>query len=293
MQRLIFWFDTWLRRRTGPAILTIGLAAIGLIGWIDYLTGYDLSFSIFYVAPIALVAWYGSRSDSILIALVSAVIWFFVDISSGHPYLHLFAPVWNAAVRLGYFSIIGWLLVLLQQRIRTEAQLARTDPLTGILNSRAFSEEAGRYLLLAGRQQTPFTLVYLDLDNFKLVNDTRGHAEGDRVLRAVADTLLVSTRRADLVARLGGDEFALYLPATDLSGARLFAPKILGLLRAAFEAGAWPVTVSLGAVAFAVPPSGLDQAIHLADVTMYRVKNSGKNNIQVTAWPPAPEEVSG
>ena len=87
------------------------------------------------------------------------------------------------------------------------------------------------------------------------------------------------------MARLGGDEFALFLPGTDLAGAHLFAPKLLDLLRAAMEAGTWPVTVSLGAVVFTAPPSSLDEAIHLADQAMYRVKIAGKNNSRVAAWP--------
>lgn len=285
MLKLLRTLDPWFQRCSPRAIFALGLALIGFIGWIDFLTGYELALSIFYVAPVALVAWYGGRSRGLPTAIIAAGVWFFVDISSGHPYLNPIIPFWNTAVRFGFFSIIGWLLVLVHERIRTEAQLARTDPVTRILNSRAFEEEAGRYFLLAGRQQAPFTVMYIDLDDFKLVNDTRGHAEGDRVLRAVAETLLASTRRADLVARLGGDEFALFLPSTDLAGARQFAPKLLDMLRAAMEAGGWPVMASLGAVAFAAVPPTLDGAIHLADQAMYQVKNAGKNGCRVFAWP--------
>lgn len=93
--------------------------------------------------------------------------------------------------------------------------MAREDFLTGVLNSRAFYEMAQVEMARAARQDSPLSLAYIDLDDFKEVNDTLGHSTGDRVLQAVAATIMEDIRLTDAVARLGGDEFAILLSGSD------------------------------------------------------------------------------
>jgi diguanylate cyclase (GGDEF)-like protein len=171
------------------------------------------------------------------------------------------------------------LLDMLRERLHLEQQLARTDALTGILNSRAFLEHMGYIIALAQRDGTPLTLAYIDLDDFKRINDTRGHSEGDRVLQIVGTTLRESIRRTDAVARLGGDEFALLLPVTDEEAARTLIGKLKLRLIEALARRPVPVACSIGAVTFRQPPASPDDAIRMADIIMYKAKAQGKNAI--------------
>ena len=123
--------------------------------------------------------------------------------------------------------------------------------------------------------------MYIDLDNFKQVNDSQGHTAGDDLLRAVAQLMKSALRKTDVAARIGGDEFALLLTETGEDEALLALSHLRSKLHAAMSAANWPVTFSVGAVAFITPPASADQAIKLADTAMYEVKQGGKNNLRV------------
>ena len=129
----------------------------------------------------------------------------------------------------------------------------------------------------ARRTGHALSLSYLDLDGFKSINDERGHDEGDRVLKAVAEVLRDAVRVTDTAARLGGDEFAVLLPETGLEQARVVVRKLRERLLARMEAEGWPVTVSIGTVSYARAPASVDELVSRADELMYGVKKSGKN----------------
>lgn len=264
-----------------PRALLLGIAVSGtaVLGFVDYVTGYEISISLFYAAPVALVAWYAGRRSAIGIAFLSCVAWYLSDTLSGHEYSHPIIPVWNALVRLGFFLLTGLLLAALHRLLSIERRLARTDDLTGVFSRRAFEERLKHDLQLAHRERRPLTLVYLDVDNFKFLNDTWGHAEGDRVLRLTGEVLRQNIRRTDTVARLGGDEFALLLPFTDGRHAQDLVSKLMQRLRQAFATGHAGVTYSVGVVTFARPPLVLEKAVTAAEKLMYKVKRQGKGAI--------------
>jgi diguanylate cyclase (GGDEF)-like protein len=139
-------------------------------------------------------------------------------------------------------------------------------------------------LELAGRHGRPLTMLYIDIDHFKAVNDTHGHARGDALLRRIGAAMRTCLRSSDVVGRLGGDEFAVLLPETDANGARAGATKIRDHLWDLFQKEGWPVTTSIGAVVFLVPPDDVDKALQLADACMYRVKNGGKDGFFLLEW---------
>ena len=192
------------------------------------------------------------------------------------------ARPWDADDQALAASVTGVVRVVLEHEAiqRELARQARTDPLTGLLNRRAFMEEAGRRIDRLDREVVPGTLIFMDLDRLKPLNDRLGHEAGDAALVLTAGLLRRTFRPADLVARLGGDEFALWLDGSDeLTAAeradrlRTGLPAELAHLTAGDPRG---MTVSIG---IACRPSGsgeeLDSLIQRADLAMYEVKRLG------------------
>jgi diguanylate cyclase (GGDEF)-like protein len=162
---------------------------------------------------------------------------------------------------------------------RAKAQ-TRRDEVTGALNRSGFVEVLEDESKRARRYLHPLTVTYVDLDNFKLVNDILGHEAGNSCLQAVACTMQDTLREVDFVARLGGDEFALLLSETRPEDVRGVLDKLRAALLEAMEAKNWRVTFSIGSVTFDEP---LDAAVDMmakADELMYSVKLSGRNRIE-------------
>ncbi len=270
---------TALDQRSPAQVTALGLAIVGLLGIFDYLSGYEMSFSIFYLAPIVLVTWYTKKWTAYTLCMICALTWLLVDYASGHGYSHPLIPFWNAGVRLAFFLITAYLLSELKNHLRYEEKQARVDGLTQLFNARAFRELASKTLQAARRYRRPVVLGYIDLDNFKAVNDGAGHAEGDRVLQTVARTLNRCVRASDIAGRMGGDEFAVFMPETERAGTEITFQRIREELLRDMANHGWPVGFSIGVAVFPTAPTTIDQALKRADHLMYRVKQSGKNNI--------------
>jgi diguanylate cyclase (GGDEF)-like protein len=157
--------------------------------------------------------------------------------------------------------------------------LARVDALTQLPNRRNFYEIAGAEITRACRYGHPLTLISMDLDNFKSVNDLDGHDAGDRVLRAVAEMLRKNIRSMDVPARIGGDEFAILLPETGCDAAAEIAAKLQQKLIHAMQDQGWPVTGSFGVATFLTLPTSVDELIKQPDLLLYSAKQKGKNMI--------------
>lgn len=271
--------NAFMKKRSSFQVTAVSLFFVVAVGMIDHSTGYEVSISVFYLVPIALATWYGGLYQGSLLSIISATSWLIVDRTAGHYYSQAFIPFWNAGVRFLFFIVTAKLLVTLRDQLEKERNMARFDGLTGAMNGRGFMEASQAIFRIAARYGRPTVIGYIDLDNFKSVNDTLGHTEGDHVLKAIASLLLKSVRGADLVGRLGGDEFAVLLPETTYSGAvTVFASLREELLKETRER-VWPIGFSIGVAVFQTVPSSVDEAMKLADALMYRVKNSGKNNI--------------
>lgn len=263
-----------------PAILaSLSFLLVALVGAIDYVSGLEISFSVFYLIPVGFGTWYLSKQFGIFICFVSAATWLAVDYASGHVYSHIAIPFWNSAVRLGFFIVVSALLERLERALEVLSSLAQNDALTGLMNSRAFKQRCSFQLELAARNGRPLALGYIDLDGFKGINDRLGHLAGDQVLVAVADTLAKRLRGSDLGARLGGDEFSILLPDTELAGAEIFFSGLHERLLELASLNHWPIGFSIGVAVFYEPIAGIDEAIQCADALMYKAKNSGKNGV--------------
>lgn len=265
--------------RVFVVVSTMGLVAF--IGWLDFMTGSDISFAVFYVIPVTLVSWYVNLPWAIVMSCISATVWFGVNLRlepSAPPSTGIF--LWNALVRLGFFLIITQILCSLRRALEREHALARTDILTGTLNSRAFHEMAELERQRALRYRLPLTMLYIDADNFKEVNDQWGYQTGDKVLQRIAETLKHSLRGTDVTARLGGDEFAVLLPEASPEAAQMTARKLRVRLLETMGQNNWPITFSIGALTFIQPPDTVDAMIAEADMLMYAVKRDGKNALK-------------
>jgi len=270
----------------------IGLLMVGMLSIVDYFTGSELSFSVFYLAPVLYVTWFSERPSGASIAVISAATWGLVDVLAGNSYSSLIVPVWNSIVRLCFFLISLWLLAQLH---RTNAEikiLAQTDSLTGLANTRSFYEALNHEIMRLNRYDRPFTLAYADLDHFKAVNDTLGHAAGDALLRGIAHAFKSALRDSDFIARLGGDEFAVLMPETDRDAAAFALARALEPITAIMQAkaGSLPgIGITIGAIVFLTPPESLDAAISAADKAMYEGKRAGKGTINLITYSTKPD----
>jgi len=276
---------TDLENRFDPPIWAIiGFILVGGIGILDYLTGYELAFSLFYLMPILLIAWLTGRRLGVLIALVSALVWSLADVLAGNSYAHPVVFFWNTLIRLSFFVIVVFLLTSLKNALEHERELGRIDSLTGAFNFRYFSAILQMEVDRTRRYQRPFTVAYIDIDNFKIINDQYGHTTGDRVLRTFVNYAQNYLRKTDSVARLGGDEFAFLLPETGQEAASLFISRIQGGLLEEMQKNHWPVTFSIGVLSCVEAPQSIDEVVKMADDLMYSVKKNGKNAISYATF---------
>ncbi len=261
-----------------PFWVILAVILLGGVAALDFITGAELSFSIFYLIPIALFTWAVDGKVGIAAAFISAGIWLFIEIISSSDYSSAFVYFWNAVIRLGFFL----LPVLLLRNLEQERRLARTDFLTGATNNRQFRDQTQREIDRSARYRHPFTVVFIDIDNFKLINDTFGHTFGDKVLKAIVENIKSNLRKTDVIARMGGDEFALLLPEVNPENARTAISKMRQKLQEEMLNNKWPITFSIGVVSVITPDLAVDEVISIADKMMYSVKNYGKDNIKYT-----------
>jgi diguanylate cyclase (GGDEF)-like protein len=267
-----------LKNRSHLFWVLTGLLGVLAVGLADYLTGTELAFSLFYLVPIMLVAWFSGGKAGLAFSLVSAVAWFTADTLSGQTYSRPIIPFWNAGIRLSFFLVVTLLLTALKH-LENERGLARLDELTGAANRRHFFEVAQAELDRSRRYKNPFSIAYIDLDDFKVVNDRWGHRVGDELLCALVKQLRRHLRKTDFLARLGGDEFIILFPETDQPAARTTVAKLQKVLLDEMQAHQWPVTFSIGILTCRDSSLTPDDLINQADALMYSVKKSGKDDL--------------
>lgn len=269
-----------IRNLPRMALVALGSLTIAGAAYIDNATGQNLSFLCFYLLPVAFFVWFTTRRIGVLISVLCAVIWVVENVSDrGHLY-HSDISYLNMSIELVFFFMVTLLLTSLKEALGINEELSRIDALTGTVNRRAFYDLAGREIARLERYKHPFTVAYMDIDNFKVVNYRFGHKAGDQLLRSVADTVRKNLRKLDIISRFGGDEFTILLPETEAEAAQVVLSRMRNVLLNIMEANKWPVTFTFGTVTFLKPPSSVEEMVKKVGSLMYSAKDSGMNTIE-------------
>jgi len=268
-----------LEAQSHVTIRQLSIVMVFLLGLAQYLVSSNIDVSPFFVLPVLINSWYGNSRTGLFVAFLS-VLTLFVTRASGAPTTP--SPFELLLAVLPHFLaylIFTMLIINFRNTLRFQVNVAETDSLTGIHNARSFRVAVTSELARSRRYSRVFSMAYIDVDNFKNINDVLGHAAGDRLLVEVARSLVSSLRESDVVARLGGDEYACLLPETSQGEARKAFVKTIFQLKQCAKRNQWPVSFSIGVITFEELPADADQAIGLADSLMYSVKRHHKDNV--------------
>jgi len=262
-------------------ILTVGVLGVAVVAVIDLVTGAEVRAFPLYLIPIIYVAWHLGSPSALPLALFAALSIAITDRLAGKQYTQPFAEYWNIFAEYVTFSLTAHLIAKQAQLRREAERLASADPLTGAKNRRAFYEIVNVEIRRARRYAHTLTIAYLDLDDFKTLNDSLGHGVGDEALLTFVAAVQSTIRDVDTLGRIGGDEFSILFPETSAEEAEAVLERLSVCARGEFRRRAWSITVSCGAVAFVDIPDSAEELIDYADRCMYEVKRSGKNAVRV------------
>lgn len=192
-------------------------------------------------------------------------------------------PLYNDAGEVTHFAAIERDVTSEEEHSRKLTRLSTTDHLTEIMNKRAFDGLLEESFAKFKRDQAGYSILYMDIDHFKAINDTHGHAEGDIVLRETAAAAVTILRPYDLVARLGGEEFGVLLPGTTAAEGTIVAERLrraIGQIRVKGQKETLQITVSVGVSEPASGDSDAFDAMKRADAALYTAKNAGRNRVR-------------
>jgi len=271
----------WLNARPPGVRLLVGVALLCTVCLLDSRLHHHLALTSLYMLAVLITAIGSGFRWAAALAVVAATAetsWFVPEaIPAGVRVANFFG-------RLLTYGIVIWLVLALRNSLGAAQEAARHDFLTGLLNRRAFEEMAQLELERSRRNGQPISVLYLDVDDFKLVNDRYGHRGGDEVLHTIAEAMTATLRSTDIIARLGGDEFAAILPETTETKARAAASNLHEAVARKLAGSKCHCTCSLGVAVFAAPPESVEEMINRADELMYGVKAGGKGSALVDVF---------
>ncbi len=253
-------------------------AVIFLLGIVRNVTEAEFAFSSFAILPIAVTAWFCGRKAALTLSCVATAMWAYTDLTSGQQFLIPLIPWINALTRLILYGLISLLVAHVRMQYSIERERATLDVLTGLLNRRAFLEVGNAEVTRALRYAHSMAVIFIDLDNFKQLNDSRGHEVGDHALRATSEALRGILRSSDRACRLGGDEFSVLVPEIRFDAAVDVGIKIADALKIALN-DFFPVTASIGVAWFDSGETSFSEMLKASDHLMYEVKKGGKGNV--------------
>lgn len=269
-----FWtgWRAWVAR-------SICILSILMLGLVREATDIEFALASLLVLPVLLMAWMDGTTIGLVVALVAAVTWGAEDIIAEKQFDAPWIPWANAVTRWMTYTVVAYLAAQVRLQFEREHERATRDPLTGLLNRRAYLQAGAQEAERSMRYRHSMAVAFLDLDDFKLLNDRRGHDVGDRALQATADALRGAVRAGDLVARLGGDEFSVLLPEIGFNSAIAVGRKLSQAVNVALLDFP-PVRVSIGVAWFKDTDFDFPSMMKSADRLMYEAKKSGKESLQ-------------
>lgn len=267
-------WNGWRRSATWAACIGVIL----FLGAIRTATDAELAVASFALLPVLVIAWIGGKASGVLMASLAATMWIAADIASDRQFSAAWIPWTNFVARLITYNLVALLTAEIRVLLTREYEQASQDALTGLQNRRAFLEVGSAEIERAKRYSHPLAVIFIDLDNFKKLNDKSGHEAGDAALQATARALSCALRSSDRVARLGGDEFAVLLPEIKYDATVDTVRKLASVVNRAL--GKFPpVGASLGVAWFGEMDRAFTDMLSVADKLMYQVKASGKGAI--------------
>jgi diguanylate cyclase (GGDEF)-like protein len=270
----------------------VAMTAAVLVGVLAWWLRSSESFVLVYLAPVVIAAWWLGPTSAVLVASTAAAA-FGVSTHALQPTLPLVMVLWESFTHLTIFVALGLTVARMhhsQERLAEatarladmvdrERLLARTDPHTGLPNFRALLEYLGSEIERSRQLRRRLVIAYVDIDDFKKVNDKHGHAAGNDLLATIAALIRDNLRSTDICARVGGDEFAVVF-IDEHADVR---PVLRRLARRIAEVGSCfadaKVSASIGMATFDTAPASADAALHCADQAMYAAKAAGKAKI--------------
>ncbi|CAH1081065.1 GGDEF domain-containing protein [Candidatus Nitrotoga sp. 1052] len=247
-------------------------------------TDAEFNFASLAVLPVLVITWIGGKRNGLSMAFLASAMWLVGDIASERQYSAQWIPWVNALTHLMTYSLVALLATQVRLQFEREHERATRDALTGLHNRRAFLEAGTSEVERTKRYAHPLAVIILDLDDFKQLNDTKGHDAGDMALRATAGALRGASRSSDRVARLGGDEFAVLLLEIGYEAAVEAGRKISIAVNAALQDFP-PVRGSIGIAWFGEADRLFPAMLKAADELMYEVKKSGKDDVLSRRFP--------
>ena len=269
-----------LPTRLRLAAWCVGAIAVAALGLLRTATDAEYIFASAAILPVAAISWISGQRDGLALSLLAAVMWTSADLLSQRQFSMAWIPFVNGLTHFFTNAYISYLTARVSALLEREKELASHDPLTGLFNRRAFYAAGEAEASRSQRYGKPLAVAFLDLDDFKRLNDSRGHEAGDLALKKVAACLQGSLRTNDHVARLGGDEFALLLPEASYDATIETGHKIGAAADAALKEFS-PVTLSIGIAWFERAERDFPAMLDAADALMYEIKQEGKRGVRI------------
>ena len=264
----------WRRWATWAACIGMLL----LLGIFRTETDAEFTFASLAIFPVLVIAWMGGKLHGLFMAFLGVAMWVAADYISGRQFSASWVPWVNAATHFATYGLVAVLAAQVRLQFEREHEHATRDALTGLQNRRSFLAGGASEVERSKRYGHPLSVIFLDLDDFKQLNDTRGHDAGDAALRETARALRNALRSNDRVARLGGDEFVVLLPEVGFDEAIEAGRKVSVAVNEALRKFS-PVTCSVGVAWFEQVAQTFPEMLKAADALMYEVKEGGKNNM--------------
>jgi diguanylate cyclase (GGDEF)-like protein len=261
------------------------LLSIIFIGYLHFIIGPSFEFHLFFLVPIMVASWFTGVFFCYFVLCLTIFSWTLGDYLLASNNIESLPFLFNSTIHALILAYITYLLRYIRHLLIRESQLAREDSLTKIPNRRSFYESGEIAFSTGHRQQLPVTIIFIDVDSFKSINDTYGHKIGDKLLFEAAQVMNQHVRKNDVLGRIGGDEFCLILLNVEKEQAHSYATNLKEKLAEKMYQHQWQTTFSMGIVTYRVTPPDFLNTIEQADKLMYEVKSNGRNGFSQAYFP--------